>query len=148
MANGKRTTSKARRASVANATKAPPVQWGADEKGCQVVIHASGRWARDLPLVRLRGLRDTIDDMGQVVKAFDGTRDIAADGQRLTMLSMTASVARALMVQAADDMRAVLALDPQSFDVLVRQGHMPQATRIGNTEVWDRHKLDAAFSLL
>jgi predicted DNA-binding transcriptional regulator AlpA len=39
-------------------------------------------------------------------------------------------------------------LDSQSFDVLVHRGQMPQATRIGNTEVWDRHKLDAAFSLL
>lgn len=34
-------------------------------------------------------------------------------------------------------------LNPLSFDVLVHQGQMPQATRIGNREVWDRLKLDA-----
>jgi uncharacterized protein YidB (DUF937 family) len=39
-------------------------------------------------------------------------------------------------------------LDPHVFDVVVRRGQMPQATRIGNREVWDRLKLDAAFSLL
>jgi excinuclease UvrABC ATPase subunit len=50
--------------------------------------------------------------MGAVVKAFDATRSIADDGQRLTMLSMVASVARALMLQAAADMRAILALSP------------------------------------
>ena len=50
--------------------------------------------------------------MGQVVRAFDATRDIADDGQRLTMLSMAASVARALILQAASDMRAMLALSP------------------------------------
>jgi predicted DNA-binding transcriptional regulator AlpA len=41
-----------------------------------------------------------------------------------------------------------IGLDPQSFDVLVNRGDMPQATRVGNREVWDRLKLDAAFSLL
>jgi hypothetical protein len=39
-------------------------------------------------------------------------------------------------------------LDPRSFDLLVDRGKMPDATRIGNREVWDRLKLDAAFSLL
>lgn len=35
-----------------------------------------------------------------------------------------------------------------TFDVLVQQGHMPKPTQIGNSKVWDRIKLDAAFSLL
>ncbi|MPZ34887.1 MAG: hypothetical protein GEV13_28545 [Rhodospirillales bacterium] len=39
-------------------------------------------------------------------------------------------------------------LDPRTFDLLVDRGQMPVATRIGNREVWDRLKLDAAFSLI
>jgi hypothetical protein len=39
-------------------------------------------------------------------------------------------------------------LDPSAFDVLVARKQMPDGTRIGNREVWDRLKLDAAFSLL
>jgi hypothetical protein len=49
---------------------------------------------------RKRYLRTTLNYMGDVVKAFDATRGIADDGQRLTMLSMTASVALALMLEA------------------------------------------------
>jgi hypothetical protein len=118
MAKRKHTRSKTRRATVAKVTKAPSnrvsrnaVQWGY-ENGQQIVIRATGRWSRDLPADRWRGLRDTINDMGDVVKAFDATRDIADADQRLTMLSMSASVARALMLQADDNMRAVLALSP------------------------------------
>jgi hypothetical protein len=121
MAKGNRTTSKPRGASVAKVTKTTrrPVEWGY-ENGQQIVIRASGRWACDLPVARWRGLRDTISDMGEVVRAFDGTRDIADTDQRLTMLSMSASVARALMLQAADDMRAVLALSPAIRGALAR----------------------------
>lgn len=39
-------------------------------------------------------------------------------------------------------------LDLKTFDVLVDRGRMPGATSIGSREVWDRLKLDAAFSLL
>ena len=39
-------------------------------------------------------------------------------------------------------------LDLTTFDALVERGQMPDATRIGKREVWDRLKLDAAFSLL
>jgi hypothetical protein len=112
MAKANRTTSTPRRATAAKATKAAaPVVWGY-ENAQLVVARASGHWQHDLPADRWRGLRDTIDDMGAVVRAFDGTRDIGDDGQRLTMLSMAASVARALMLQAADDMRHALALSP------------------------------------
>jgi hypothetical protein len=114
MANANRTTSTSRRATAAKARKAAshrPVEWGY-ENGQQIVIRAAGHWQHDLPADRWRGLRDTIDDMGAVVRAFDGTRDIADAGRRLTMLSMAATVARALMLQAAGDMRAVLALSP------------------------------------
>jgi hypothetical protein len=121
MAKGNRTTSTPRGASVAKATKTArrPVEWGY-ENGQQVVVRAAGRWACDLPVARWRGLRDTISDMGEVVRAFDGTRDIADVDQRLTMLSMVASVARGLMVQAADDMGAVLALSPRLRENLAK----------------------------
>ena len=39
-------------------------------------------------------------------------------------------------------------VDPYSFDGLVDRGQMPPAVRIGNRKVWDRLKLDVAFSLL
>ena len=115
MANANRTTSTARRATAAKATKArrSPVEWGYDEKGRLIVVRASGWAGRALfPVERLRGLRNTINDMGEVVKAFDGTCDIADAGQRLTMLSMAATVARALMLDADGHMRAVLAVSP------------------------------------
>ena len=113
MAKQKHTPSTPRRATAAKATKAAPrgpVEWGY-ENGQQIVLRAAGHW-QHLPADRWRGLRNIIDDMGQVVRAFDATRDIADDGQRLTMLSMAASVARALILQAASDMRAMLALSP------------------------------------
>jgi hypothetical protein len=50
--------------------------------------------------------------MDQVVRAFDGTCDIADAGQRLTMLSMAATVARALMLDAGGHMDAALAQWP------------------------------------
>lgn len=114
MAKHNRTASPPRRATAAKATKRAsrgPVEWGY-ENGQHVVTRASGWAAHELPSDRWRGLRDTIDDMGAVVRAFDGTRDIADDGRRLTMLSMAATVARALMLQAAEDMRHALALSP------------------------------------
>jgi hypothetical protein len=114
MAKQKHTPSTPHRATAAKATKSAPrgpVVWGY-ENGQQIVIRAAGHWQHDLPPDRWRGLRNTIDDMGQVVLAFDATCDIADDVQRLTMLSMAASVARALILQATSDMRAVLALSP------------------------------------
>jgi hypothetical protein len=114
MAAKQRTASTPRRATAAKGTKRAsrrPVEWGY-ENGQQVVVRAAGHWQHDLPADRWRGLRNTIDDMGDVVKAFDGTRDMADANQRLTMLSMAATVARALMLQAADDMWHALALSP------------------------------------
>lgn len=35
-----------------------------------------------------------------------------------------------------------------TFDALVHQGRMPKPVQVGRHEVWDRIKLDAAFSLL
>jgi hypothetical protein len=114
MAKNNHTPSTPRRATAAKARKAAshrPVEWGY-ENGQQIVVRAAGHWQHDLPADRWRGLRNTINDMGQVVKAFDGTCDIADAGRRLTMLAMAATVARALMLQAADDMRHALALSP------------------------------------
>jgi hypothetical protein len=97
-----------------------PVEWGHDDNGQQIVTRAAGRWARDLPAFRLRGLRDTIKDMNGVVRAFDASNGMP-EAQRLLMLSMTASVARGLMLQAADDFRAVLALSPQLRAAIARE---------------------------
>jgi hypothetical protein len=58
------------------------------------------------------GLRDTIKDMDGVVHAFEASNGMP-EAQRLLMLSMTASVARELMLQAADDFRTILTLSPQ-----------------------------------
>ena len=111
MAKNNRTTTP-RRATAAKATKAAaPIVWGY-ENGQQIVIRAAGHWQHDLPADRWRGLRNTIDDMGQVVRAFDATCDIADHGQRLTMLSVAATVARQLILQATEDMRHALALSP------------------------------------
>ena len=48
--------------------KRPPVVWGW-ENGQQIVVHASARWARDLPAIRIHGLYETIKEMGGVVEA-------------------------------------------------------------------------------
>lgn len=122
MAKANRTTSKPRRANAAKTTKARrrhPVEWGY-ENGRQVVTHASGRAARELPVPRLGMLRDTIEDMGDLVKAFDGMRRIADKDLHLTMLAMTATVARNLMLEAAEDMRALLALSPDIRNALAQ----------------------------
>jgi hypothetical protein len=100
-----------------NPARKRPVEWGYDG-GRPVVIRASGHWQHDLPADRWRDLRNTIDDMGQVVRAFDGTHALANDGQRLTMLSM--AVARALMLEAESHMRAVLALSPAMRDAIAK----------------------------
>jgi hypothetical protein len=75
------------------------------------VTRARGRWAFDLPVARLRYLRDGIEDMAQVVEAFDCAARLEADAKH-TMLCISASVGRCLMLEAADNMRAVLALSP------------------------------------
>jgi hypothetical protein len=72
MAKANRTTSTPRRATAVKARKVAshrPVEWGY-ENGQQIVIRAAGHCQHDLPADRWRGLRNTIDDMGQVVRAF------------------------------------------------------------------------------
>jgi hypothetical protein len=133
MAKQKNTTSTARRATAAKATKAFPVQWGRDDKGRAIVTSVCGHWAHDLPAAHWRGLRDTINDMGEVVDAFNAFGDMrgsATADQRLTMLSMCATVARTLMLQAAEDMGGVLALSPRLRSVLAK-GDALMASRGG-----------------
>ena len=65
-------------------------------------------------------LRDTIEDMGDVVKAFDGMRRISDKDLHMTMLAMTATVARNLMLEAAKDMRALLVLSPDIRNALAQ----------------------------
>ena len=121
MAKGNRTTSKRRAQTVAKATKRrPPVEWGVDDTGQQIVTRARGRWTFDLPVARLRYLRNIIDDMAQVVKAIDCAAALQGDAKH-TMLFMSASVGRCLMLDAADNMRAVLALSPALREAVARE---------------------------
>lgn len=43
---------------------------------------------------------------------------------------------------------AYVGLSPSTFDKLVRDGRMPKPTHIGARVVWDRIKVDEAFSAL
>lgn len=47
-------------------------------------------------------------------------------------------------VQAA----AYIGVSPSLFDEMVKDGRMPAPTRIGARTVWDRFKVDEAFSAL
>lgn len=119
MAKANRTTSKKRRATAAKATKRAPIKWGY-ENGQQVVLEARGAWGRALPFDRLRGLRNVINDMAAVVEAFDCAIRLKGDA-KLTMLCMSATVGRQLMVEAAEDMRAVLVLSPALREAFSRE---------------------------
>lgn len=43
---------------------------------------------------------------------------------------------------------AYIGVSPSLFDMMVADGRMPGPKRINARTVWDRHKLDAAFSAL
>lgn len=43
---------------------------------------------------------------------------------------------------------AYIGVSPSLFDMMVADGRMPGPKRINTHTVWDRHKLDAAFSAL
>ena len=124
MAKGNRTPSARPAPRVAKATKRSParkrpVEWGF-EGGQQVVTRARGPWASKLPVTRLRYLRNDIEDMASVVEAFDHAGELQGNA-KLLMLCMTASVARGLMLEAADNLQAVLALSPALREALSRE---------------------------
>lgn len=98
--------------------KLPPVVWGFQD-GQTIVVHASARWARDLPAVRIHGLWHTVNEMGRCVDAFRAAKGLP-DRTWDLMMSMTATVACELMEQAADDMRAILALSPSLREIVAR----------------------------
>lgn len=98
--------------------KQPPVVWGW-ENGQQIVVHASARWARDLPAVRIHGLHETIKEMGAVVDAFVIATGLPEDKSKV-MMRLAAKVAIDLMQDAADDMRAILALSPMLREIVTR----------------------------
>jgi hypothetical protein len=106
--------------SITRAKHRRSIEWGY-ENGRQVLTRATGRLGQEMPVTRWRNLRDTIDDMIDVVKAFDDTRHIADADQRFTLPSMSASVARALMLQAVEDMQAALALSPWLREAIARK---------------------------
>ena len=39
-----------------------------------------------------------------------------------------------------------IGVTPTAFDVLVREGDMPPARRVGTVDRWDRRQIEAAFS--
>jgi len=92
---------------------------GAYENGQTIITHAASRWARDLPAVRLHALRNTIDHMSDCVDAFDAAAALPEKPQWL-MVSMTITVSCQLMLQAIEEMRAVLALSPSLRAVVAR----------------------------
>lgn len=47
-------------------------------------------------------------------------------------------------IQAAE----YIGVGPSKFDEMVKDGRMPKAKRIDNRTVWDKVKLDAAFTAL
>lgn len=97
--------------------KQPPVVWGY-ENGQHIVTRATGRHALEMPAVRLHGLYDTIREMGGVVDAFAIASKLPDDRSQALMMRVTATVACELMMQAADNMRAVLALSPTLREVV------------------------------
>ncbi len=47
-----------------------------------------------------------------------------------------------------DQAAAYIGISPSLFDMLIKDGRMPGPKRINSRVVWDRLKLDAAFSAL
>lgn len=99
--------------------KLPPVVWGY-ENGQQIVTRAVGRHATEMPAVRIHGLRETIREMGGIVDAFAIAADLPDDRSQKIMMRVTAKVAIDLMQDAADDMRAILALSPMLREIVAR----------------------------
>jgi hypothetical protein len=124
----KRSTSKP--ASAAKRVKQRrPVEWGF-ENGRQIVTCATGVAAREMPAACLWHLRERIAEMSSVAQAFDASNGMP-DEQRHVMLAMTASVARNLMVEVADDFQTVLALSPQLRDSIAIEDARIERTKGG-----------------
>jgi hypothetical protein len=73
-----------------------------------------------MPVARWRYLRDNIAHMGRVVHAIDCLDQVSGADARHALLCMCATVARQLMLAAADDMDAALALSPDLRAALAR----------------------------
>lgn len=47
-----------------------------------------------------------------------------------------------------EEAAAYIGVSPALFDEMIKEGSMPRPKRIRSRTVWDRHKLDLAFSAL
>jgi hypothetical protein len=112
MAKGNRTTSTARRATAAKATKAAPVQWGTDDKGRQVVVRAIGSYAHDLPVAQWQGMRTVIADLQDVADGINALRAYPA-GDVADAMAVIAVHSVSLIGELAERARSVLALSPR-----------------------------------
>jgi hypothetical protein len=119
MAKGKRTTSKARRATAPKATKAAPVEWGMDANGRQIVTRARGSWVHDLPVAQWQGLRTTIADLQDVADGINALRTYPP-GAVADALAVIAVHSVSLIGSLAESARSVLALSPRLREDLAK----------------------------
>jgi hypothetical protein len=112
MAKGNRTTSTARRATAAKATKAAPVQWGTDDNGRHIVTRATGSFAHDLPVAQWQGMRTAIADLQDVADGINTLRAYPA-GDVAAAMAVIAVHSVSLIGELSERARSVLALSPR-----------------------------------
>src|SRR5216684_2628270 len=119
MAKGNRTTSRPRRARVAKATKAAPVEWGTDANGRQIVVRAIGSFAHELPVAQWQGLRSTIASLQDVA---DGINTLRAypPGAVADAMAVIAVHSVSLIGDLAERAHSVLALSPRLREDLAK----------------------------
>ena len=121
MAKRKPTTTAARAASVAKTTRRDSVEWSPDDPS--VVIRATGRMAAELPAGQLDGLRDLLDEMGLIWRAFMTAERLASDGNDHLLLQTVIARRAVFVMQQAQS----------SFDTAVRLSpHMQAALAIAD----------------
>ena len=106
MAKGNRTTSTARRATAAKATKAAPVEWGIGPDGRQIVVRAIGSFAHELPVAQWQGMRTTIADLQDVADGINALREYPA-GKVADAMAVIAVHSVSLIVDLAERAKSV-----------------------------------------
>jgi hypothetical protein len=125
MAKGNRTTSKARRASLAKVTKTTRranrgmVQWGFGPDGRHIVVRAIGSFAHDLPVAQWQGMRTIIADLQDVADGINALRAYPA-GDVADALAVIAVHSVSLIGSLAESARSVLALSPRLREDLAK----------------------------
>ena len=111
MAKRKPTTAAARGASVAKTNRRDSVEWSPDDHS--VVTRATGRMAVELPAAQLGGLRELMDEMGLIWRAFMTAERLASDGNdHLLLQTVIARRAVFVMQQAQFSFDAAVRLSP------------------------------------